>query len=140
MRTEDRVRRFAREMHPVLRPSMADRVIFPVTVGLVKEVNLAVEHKCAGSAKAIRFAWVLWLHRGHFFPMNQILAGRDADAPTLKPLTSRHGVIEKIAPAKFHHSGILRVGDSTLGCIPEHHHPACRVAGKIHSLEGKISR
>ena len=134
MRPKDRVRWLSREMHPIVRPGVADRIFLSIPIALIKKMHLPLPDKSRGSTKTFGFAGMLRFHLGLLFPPNHIRAGCDSYFPSRVAVMGRNRVIHPILPLEFHHRGILGKRFPSQRSIPIHHHPPLIEGVHIHSL------
>ena len=139
MRPKNRVRWLPREMHPILRPGMTDRVFLPIPIALIKKMHLPLPDKSRRSTKTFRLAGMLSLHLGLLFPPDHIRAGRDSNFPSRIAVMGRNRVVHPILPLEFYHRGILGKRFPSQRSIPIHHHPPLIERLHIHSLLLMIS-
>jgi hypothetical protein len=91
-------------------------IIGLITIGLIEEMNVAVEHDRARGTEPIAVTGAERRYLTDTLPGVQIGTGSDADAPSivLSTITKRwQRVVHEVTPTKLYNSGILGVWSST---------------------------
>jgi len=117
VRAENGIAGLAREGEAVGRHRVADRVARPVAIGLVKQVHASLEHERPGRAEAVLIASLLGPQLADLFPVQKVLALRDADRPAFGRIRRskfrverRQRKVHQVAVLETHHRGVFRIG------------------------------
>ena len=112
-RRKDRVGRVTAETEAILRDCVADRVPRAVAVGLVEQMDPAVEHDRARRAEAIALRLLLGQDLADLLPGVEIVAAGDADGPAITRSAIAEGgkrVVEEVMAIEADDRWILGEG------------------------------